>query len=419
MLTSRRPTTNWSGNITFAATRLHRPRTVEELQRIVAGSSRVRALGSGHSFSTVADTTGELVTLDGLPATVEVDRDASTATVAAGMKYAEVALALDRAGLALGSMASLPHISVAGSIATGTHGSGDSQRSLAGAVVGLRSVGPDGELVELHRDTDGDRFLGSVVSLGALGIVAAVTLQVEPAYTMTQRVRVGVPLTAVAGQLDAMFSAAYSVSLFTDWGSGRGHVYLKDRTDRPGPGWDVGREADEPVHPIPGMPTDFTTEQLGVPGPWHARLPHFKAEFMPSAGDELQSEFFLPREQAPAAVAAMAEIGHLVAPVVHVSELRSIRADDLWMSPVHGRDSVGFHFTWIDRYDEVRPVLQRVEQTLLPFGARPHWAKVTTVPGAAMGAMYERSGDFAALVRQVDPGRTFGNDFVDALLGPG
>jgi xylitol oxidase len=398
------PITNWAGNVTFGAARTHRPESVDELRRIVASSDRIRALGTAHSFSQVADTPYDLVCLDRLPSTVEVDAENSTATVAAGMRYADVAAELHQAGFALATLASLPHISVAGSVATGTHGSG--QQSLAAAVASLRLVTPDGDTVEPD-------VAGSVVALGALGVVTHVTLKVEPTYEMAQRVHLDVPLDDIA--LDEVFGAAYSVSVFTDWRQ-FGAVWLKYRTDQPTPSWAGGRPAPHAVHPVPGAPPEFCTEQLGVPGPWHERLPHFRAEFTPSAGDELQSEFYLARADAPAAFAAIRELGELVAPVVHIAEIRSVRADDLWLSPAYGRDSVTFHFTWIADAAAVAPVLAAVEERLMPLGARPHWGKLTGVAGSDMIGRYSRAGDFARLLRDHDPTGKFRNPFVDSLF---
>lgn len=191
----------------------------------------MRALGSGHSFSLVADSDGELVRLDGLPPMVEIDSGRSSVTVAAGMRYADVAAELYRKGLALPNMASLPHISVAGSCATGTHGSGDGLPCLSASVSALELVGPEGDLVELRREGGADVFSGVVVALGALGVVTRVTLDVEPAFEVAQRVRVEVPLEELGAGFDEVFGAAYSVSAFTDWRSGVARVWLKCRTD--------------------------------------------------------------------------------------------------------------------------------------------------------------------------------------------
>ncbi|GAB2517588.1 FAD-binding protein [Nocardiopsis aegyptia] len=416
MPTSHALLRNWAGNVTFASPRVHRPTTVDELRRLVRDSTGIRALGSGHSFNLVADSDRDLVRLDGLPVVTEVDPDASTVTVSGGLRYADLAAALHREGHALANLASLPHISVAGSCATGTHGSGDGHRCLSAAVRALELVGPDGDLRWLSRDADPEIFPGTVVALGALGVVTRLTLEIEPAYEMTQRVRIGVPLDEVAERIDDVFGAATSVSLFTDWHAGEGDVWLKNRTDRPAGDWHGGRPATGPMHPVPGMPPEPSTEQLGTVGPWFERLPHFRPELPPSAGDELQSELYLPRDAAPAAFAALRGIGHLIAPALHISEVRTIRADDLWLSPAYGRDTVAFHFTWRKDPATVLPVLSAVEERLVPLGARPHWGKLTALAPAEVIGGYERGADFGRLARDLDPDGKFRNAFTDALF---
>ncbi|MEV5957056.1 D-arabinono-1,4-lactone oxidase [Streptomyces sp. NPDC051987] len=408
---------NWAGNVTFGAARWHRPQSIDELRRLVAHSDRIRAVGSGHSFSTVADTRGDLVRLDGLPPVIDLDPVARTVTVSAGLRYADVVFDLQRAGFALANLASLPHISIAGSVATGTHGSGDAQRCLAASVRALQLVGPEGDLTELGRDTDPDDFPGAVVALGALGIVTRLTLDIEPSYEMAQRVRVDVPLDEIAADFDAVSGAAYSVSVFTDWGGPDAQVWLKRRTGRGDSGWNGGRAAEQPLNPVPGMPPEFSTRQLDEPGPWCERLPHFRPELTPGAGEELQSEYYLPRAAAPAAIAALRGLGERLAPALHIAEVRTVRADDLWLSPAYGTDSVTFHFTWVKDLDRVRPLIAAVEDALLPLGARPHWGKLTALTPPELAARHERAADFGRLTRKYDPSGTFRNAFTDALLG--
>jgi xylitol oxidase len=403
---------NWARNVTFRAAHVHQPTSVDELRALVERTAKVRALGTGHSFNLIADTIADLVRVDGLPGTVEIDRERRRATVAAGLRYAEVAVALERAGFALANLASLPHISVAGSVATGTHGSGDGQQGLAGAVAALSLVAPDGSLVEVNRDTDP----GAVVALGALGIVTALTLDIEPTFQVAQQVYRNVPLDEIAGSFGAVLGSAYSVSAFTTWASGEAVVWQKRRVDGPDPVWRGAHPATEPVNPVPNMPAANATRQLGVAGPWHERLPHFRPEFTPSVGEELQSEFFLPRAEAADAIAELREIGELIASVVQVCEIRTVRGDDLWLSPSYHRDSVTFHFTWIKDERAVAPVLAQVEQRLLPLGARPHWGKLTSIPAAQIVASYPCAGDFAALLRRFDPDGKFRNSFVDDLF---
>ncbi|MFD3559688.1 FAD-binding protein [Streptomyces sp. NPDC058686] len=415
------PLRNWAGNVTFAPARIHRPASEADLRRTVASAEKVRVLGSGHSFNRIADTDGDLVLLDGLARRVRLSEDRATVTVSAGMRYAEVASALQAQGLALANLASLPHISVAGSCATGTHGSGDSLRGLATAVTGIELIGPDGTRATLDRASAPDRFPGAVVNLGALGVVVAMTLAVEPAFDVAQWVYDDVPLDRIAADFDAVFGAAYSVSAFTDWRADTATVWLKRRTDRlpsgtPGEKWMGGRLADGPRHPVPGMPPASCTGQLGVPGPWHERLPHFRPEFTPSNGEELQSELLLPREAAADAMSALRALGDRIAPVLLVSEIRTVAADDLWLSPSHGRASVALHFTWAPRPDDVLPVIGAVEERLLPLGARPHWGKVTTAAPGSVAALYERAPDFQRLRQELDPAGKFSNAFVTELF---
>jgi xylitol oxidase len=408
--------TNWAGNVAFQAVRVDRPQSIDELRTLVAAQPRIRALGTGHSFSAVADTTGVLVRLDGLPPVIEVDPAAATVTVSAGLRYADIVEPLHRAGFALANLASLPHISVAGSVATGTHGSGDASRCLSDAVVGLTLVTATGELVRFERASS-EEFPGVVVALGALGIVTALTLRVEPAFEVAQTVYLDVSLDELATDFSAIFGSAYSVSAFTAYEGGVANVYQKARLDQGRGAWVGERPAAAATHPIPTVDPAACTEQMGVPGPWHQRLPHFRPDHTPSAGAELQSEFFVDRSDAPAALAALRSVAGAVAPVLQISEIRTVCADDLWLSPSYGRDSVAFHFTWIDDLPAVLPVVSLVESVLLPLGARPHWGKVSTAPPAQVAARYPRLPDFAALARRLDPYGKFRNAFVDEMIG--
>ncbi|MGW2595565.1 D-arabinono-1,4-lactone oxidase [Streptomyces sp. NPDC001515] len=413
--------TNWAGNITFGAKRLLVPRSEAELRETVAAAPSVRALGTRHSFNTVADTTGDLVSVAGLPREVGVDTDARTATVGGGLRFGEFAGHLHAHGLALHNLGSLPHISLAGACATGTHGSGAALPCLAGAVRSLDLITADGGKLTLDRGDDD--FDGAVVALGALGVVTRLTLDLVPAFDVRQRVYEDLPESVLTGGFDAVMGAAYSVSVFTDWRPGPlAQVWLKERVGDPGaeevpallPG---ARPADGPRHPVPGVDPVHCTRQGGVPGPWHRRLPHFRLEFTPSNGDELQSEYFVARERAADAYEALARIRDLIAPVLQISEIRTVAADRLWLSPASGRDSVAFHFTWVPDGDAVAPVLARIEEALAPFEARPHWGKVFGTPPDVLRSLYPRYRDFEALMARHDPEGTFRNDFLDRHFG--
>ena len=408
--------TNWAGNHAYRALELVRPRTLEELSEVVARSGRVRAIGSRHSFSDLTDTSGTLVDLAGLPHGIRVDPDAGTVSVGSAVRYAELALALQEQGWALAAMASLPHISVAGAVATGTHGSGDRVRSLAAAVRALDVVGPDGEVRRLQRGEPD--FDGSVVALGALGIVSRLELDVEPAYEMSQEVRTGLGWRDLERHFDDVTGAAYSVSIFTRSWEDVDQLWLKHR---------VGEErtadrfatvaASGTLHMLAGGSEQAVTAQGGVPGPWLERLPHFRTQFTPSNGAELQSEYFVAREAALEAVAAVCHLAPALRHLLLVSELRTVAADDLWLSGAQGRDTVALHFTWVRDEPAVRRVVRRLEEVLLPLGARPHWGKVFEMDAGALAGAFPRLPDFVALRARVDPARVFGNDFLDRALG--
>jgi xylitol oxidase len=403
------PRNNWAGNVNFAAARIHKPDSLDSLRRILIGCRRIRALGCGHSFSAIVATSDDLVLLNGLPQAVGIDSTALKATAQ-----------LHRAGFALANLASIPDISIAGACATGTHGSGNDQRVLAAAISGIQLVVSDGDVVELQRDVDGDRFYGCPVALGALGVVTQLTLDIEPAYDMAQNVYLGIPLDEVGDRLDDVFGAGYSVSAFTDWLSGGAAVWLKTRVHMPESKWTIGRRpAQCAVHPIPGLSPDLCTKQLGTVAAWHECLPHFRPKSGAPNGDELQSEFFLPRDVAQKAINALREIGNLLTPVLLISEVRTVRADDLWLSPAYGRDSIAFHFTWISDAAAVWPALVATEERLMPLGARPHWGKITTVDPRTIVATYERASDFEQLAYEFDPTSKFRNDFVNSLFPVG
>jgi len=406
---------NWAGTHTYAG-RIVTPRSLTELTELVASSDRVRVLGSRHSFNDLADTDGLLIDTSELPHALEV-LDEDTITVAPWMRYGDIATALKPHGLALHNLASLPHISVAGAIATGTHGSGDDNANLAGAVSSLTYLLADGSTTTI-RPIDSE-FDGAVVSLGALGVLIAVSLDVEPAFQVRQDVWDGLPWQAALDNFDTVTGAAYSVSMFTNWlgdeiestwlkslvpGRVRGELFgaVRRGTDR---------------HPLPDTESGPTTQQGGVPGDWADRLPHFRMEFTPSNGEEIQTEYLVPRLRAREALASLREIGASIAPHLHISEIRTMRADSLWLSGAYDTDAVGIHFTWHKDPENVLPLLPVIEERLLPLDARPHWGKVFHASADQLLPLYPRADDFLDLARELDPGSKFGNAYLARTLG--
>ncbi len=415
--------TNWSGNYAYGASTLHHPRTMGELQELVTRTRGLRALGSRHSFTSIADG-AELVALDRLRGEIWLDGQAGVVSVPGHTTYAELAEALNRTGLALHNMASLPHISVAGAIATGTHGSGDGKGNLATAVRAVQMVTPDGAERTVH--IGNPWFDGFVVGLGALGIVTRVTLAVEPYYEMRQRVFPGVAWDTLFARFDEIYGAGDSVSVFHLCGERTEQVWVKRRIAGEGGAGDADLEellgvpaATVELHPVLGGDPVNCTQQQGVPGPWSERLPHFRSGFTPSSGEELQSEFFVARSDAAAAVEAIRGLGADIVPLLLISELRTIAGDTLWLSPHEGRDSFALHFTWRRRPAEVEAVVARIEAALAPFAARPHWGKVFTARADTIAPLYPRMADFRALRDRSDPEETFINDWLrEKVLQP-
>lgn len=422
---SSTPLQNWAGNLTFGTSRVYYPDTVEAVQALVKQSPKLRVLGSRHSINPIADSDHVLLSTRELNKVLSLDTEALSVTVQAGITYGALCTWLDEKGFALHNLASLPHISVAGSVATATHGSGVGNGNLSTAVVALEMVIADGSIVRLSQE-DGDRFNAAVVGLGAMGVVTQLTLTIQPRFTMRQYVYEHLPFAQLNEHFHDVMSAAYSVSLFTDWQQDSvNEVWIKALAF-PGKDFDQqpvffgAKAATEKLHPIAGVSADNCTDQLGTEGPWYDRLPHFKMGFMPSSGVELQSEYFVPRHHAVAALAAIAALGKQIGPHLFISEIRSIAADGLWLSPACQQDCIAFHFTWQQHIAEVMQLLPVIEAALAPFAARPHWGKLFTIPPDVLAKRFDKLAAFKAMAREYDPQGKFRNVFLEEMVwGPG
>jgi xylitol oxidase len=419
MIRDHSPGKNWAGNYTYQAQTVHRPSKIEQVQEIIANAPSVHVLGSRHSFNDIADSL-ELITLEDMPMDVVVDHAANTISFNAALRYGELVDTLSVEGVALHNLASLPHISVAGAVATATHGSGDRNGNLATAVAGLELVTSTGEIIEASRGESD--FDGLVVGLGALGALTRITLDVEPAYEVRQRVFEGLSWEALFEHFDEIISCGYSVSIFTRWGETIDQVWIKSRVRNEPEQVEselfgaVAAAVDR--HPILGLDASSCTPQLGKPGPWYERLPHFRMGFTPSSGEELQSEYLFPRRYAVEAIEAVRTLADRIQPILQVSEIRTVAADRLWMSMNYGEETVGIHFTWKPEREAVEDMLVQIERALVPFGARPHWGKLFNADAAAIAPLYERMPDFISLLERLDPRAAFCNSWLKAhVLG--
>ncbi|WP_285024985.1 FAD-binding protein [Plantibacter sp. ME-Dv--P-122b] len=416
---------NWAGTHTFAAPRIVNATSIDEVRALVAEAARtgtrVRALGTRHSFTDLADSDGTLITVLDIPADPVFDEAAGSVTIGAGTRYGIAAAWLAEQGLAFHNMGSLPHISIGGAIATGTHGSGNDNGILSSAVSGLEYVDATGELVHVRRGDPG--FDGLVIGLGAYGIVVRVTVDVQPAYRVRQDVYRDVPWDAVLADFEGVTGGAYSVSIFTNWlGDTVEQIWWKTRLA-------VGND-ELPVVPeswlgvqrdsltagnLVETDPDNLTLQGGVPGDWWERLPHFRLESTPSNGDEIQTEYFIDRADGPAAITALRALGDRIAPLLLVTELRTAAPDKLWLSGAYHREMLAVHFTWRNLPEEVRAVLPAIEEALAPFGARPHWGKLNLLTAERIAEVVPRLGDARDLFEELDPAGTFSNAHLERI----
>lgn len=413
---------NWAGNVVFTPTDVLRAGDIAEAQQLVAGASRIRALGTGHSFNDLADAP-QLISLRDVALPFELDETGRTVTVPGAAPYGAVAAFLHEHGWALHNLGSLPHISVAGATATATHGSGDGNGVLSTAVRGIERIGADGEL-KWVRVGDPD-FDGSVVALGALGVITRMQLAIEPTFDVTQQVYTGLRWDRFLDEFDEIMASAYSVSVLGKWAAPTlSTLWLKHRTgpDRSGttdasPQLFGGERVTADVHAIiSGDAPDDNMTPLGTRGAWSTRLAHFRFDRAPSAGgDEIQSEFFVPRAVAVDALRALRPLGDRIDPLLHVSEFRTFAGDDLWLSGGEGGGRLAIHFTWRQRPAEVAAILPDIEAALRPFTPRAHWGKVySTTFDQAAG--FRRLSDFVALAVRSDPSGKFRNGHLDRVL---
>jgi xylitol oxidase len=413
---------NWAGNLEYSTDKVYYPKSVEEVQELVKRCNRLRTLGTRHCFNRIADSKDHLISTKGLNKVVALDTNAHTVTVEGGIKYGELCPYLDEKGFALHNLASLPHISVAGSCTTATHGSGVDNGNLASAVTALEMVTADGNVIQLSRQKDGEAFQAAVVGLGALGVVTKVTLAIQPSYQMRQYVYLKLPMTQLQEHFEKIVSAGYSVSLFTDWQQESiNEVWIKSRMGK-GTNYEGVREffgataATTNLHPIAELSAVNCTEQMGVPGPWYERLPHFKMGFTPSSGKELQSEYFVPVANAIDAILAIARLGKRIGPHLYISEIRTIAPDDFWMSPCYKQASAAIHFTWKQDWPAVGKLLPLIEKELAPYKAKPHWGKLFTMSPNVLASRYPKLSDFKKMVVTYDLHGKFRNDFLNSTI---
>jgi xylitol oxidase len=409
---------NWAGNLEYSTTNISYPKSVEEVQKLLKQNNKVKVLGSRHCFNRIADSKDYLLSTKQMNQVVSLDTNARTVTVEGGINYGELSPYLHQNGFALHNLASLPHISVVGACTTATHGSGVKNGNLATAVSGLEFIDADGEVHVISRKKEGEEINAAVVSLGALGVITKITLDIQPTYMVRQFVYENMPMSELQDNFEKILSAGYSVSLFTDWQNDYiNEVWIKmhekESIDSLQSEYYGAKAATKNLHPIAELSAENCTEQMGVPGAWHDRLPHFKMGFTPSSGKELQAEYFVPFHNAIEAILAVSRLSKQVGPHLFISEIRSIEADSFWMSPCYEQPSVAIHFTLKQDWLAVKKLLPLIEKELAPFNVKPHWGKLFTISPAVLKQRYPKMENFKNWITQYDPRGKFQNDFLN------
>lgn len=407
---------NWSRNVEFQDLAYLQPSSLQELQEVIRENERIRVRGTAHCFNQIADTSAVSVNLSHMPEVIEIDGRVPSVTVSAGMTFGQLAPRLNQEGWALSNLASLPHISIAGSVATGTHGSGITNQNLANQILSLHVVLEDGTLKKISKGEE--LFDPLVVGLGLGVVVYKYEMKIEKTFNIRQVIYEEISRIELQRDFDSIMSSAYSVSYFTDWSNlGRGNLWCKFRASEIIPDSIAGsKKANQKYHPIPSFNPEACTDQLEIPGPWHERLPHFKLEFTPSAGDEIQSEFFLDIKDASDAISALEKIASEIYPLLWISEIRTIAADNLWLSGSYHRTTAAIHFTW-KRSDAIYPLIKKIETLLSQFAYRPHWGKAFFARPDYLKRVFPQVDEFKKVIMGLDPSQKFSNSFTRDKLG--
>ncbi len=413
--------TNWAGNIEYFPTDFHQPSSTEEVQDLVSRATSVKVIGTRHSFNHIGSPTEVFISSRNLSRVVSIDRIEGSVWVQAGITYGELSLVLDSEGLALKNMASLPHISVGGAIATATHGSGFQNQCLSSQALALKFVLADGSLLEVDKHADPELFQACVVHLGAIGALVEVKLALVPRFEIAQSVFLNVKFESAVNQLMEILSLGYSVSLFTQWkGDCLDQIWVKRLPSEPSPDRFLNgigaSKAQQKVHPILDVDPVNCTDQLDIPGPSFDRLPHFKFDFTPSHGEELQSEYLIPQPYAQDALRALHAHQSAFDKHLLISEIRTIAADSALMSPFCAVDAMGIHFTWKKDWHSVKAILPLVESVLSQYQPKPHWGKLWAMKPKQVAQSYPGLSEFKKTIQKYDPNKKFQNPFLKELF---
>lgn len=406
---------NWGGNLAFEQAEVVKPKTISELAEMVR-VNKVRPVGTLHSFSPIAKGEGLLMSTANLAIKPELDSDRSVVRFGAAMRFGELALFLEQNGFALRNMGSLPHISVAGAAATGTHGSGDKNQILSSSLTSFSYLNHEGELIKVEKQDP--LFEAFRLGLGAYGIWVEAELSIVPSFQIRQDIFLEIPWSYFLEDPSRLTSAGYSVSLFGKWGTSTiSQTWVKSEVEDPRAGVPIAAIAPEQnsKRELADGVGDNLTEQGGKPGPWLHRLPHFRLDASPSAGNEIQTEYFFTRDKIAHAIEAVHSVAGKINPVLIISEIRSIAQDDAWLSPMRRGDSIALHFTWKNEPELVDIAVQELEKVLAPMEPIPHWGKVHHFTQSDLERAHPMLSKAREQFENADPSGKFSSDYLRSL----
>ncbi|WP_262702786.1 MULTISPECIES: D-arabinono-1,4-lactone oxidase [Streptomyces] len=425
---------NWAGNVMARPTRIVAPSSTQELAEMVRRATeeglKVKAVGTGHSFTTAAATDGLLIRPDRMAGVRGLDREAGTVTVAAGTPLRQLNETLSAHGLSLANMGDIMEQTVAGATSTGTHGTGRDSASIAAQIKGLELVTADGSVLRCSAEENPEVFAAARIGLGALGVVSEITFGVEPEFLLSAREE-PMPFDRVMADFEQLVAENEHFEFY--WFPHTGNCNTKRNNRSTGPAAPVGRVSgwvdDELLsngifqvacsvgRAVPAtIPGIAKISSRALSARTYTDIP-YKVFTSPRRVRFLEMEYAVPRE---AAVTVLRELKATVERsglrVSFPVEVRTAPADDIPLSTASGRETV-YIAVHLYRGTPHRAYFTAAEQIMIAHGGRPHWGKLHSRDAAYLAGVYPRFGEFAAVRDRLDPDRLFTNDYLRRVLG--
>ena len=405
---------NWSGSVTAQPAAVERPRTLAQLQALVAGAERVRVTGAGHSFMPLCETDGLLLNLSDMEGEITVCDDGASAWVPAGWPIHRLTLALWDLGLSLANQGDIDKQSIAGALSTGTHGTGVTLGSISTQAAAFSLVTPDGALAVCDAETDPDLFQAGRLGLGMVGVMERVKLALKPAYRLRETLR-RAPLDEILGDWNALIAAHRHVEFFVFPYADQALIKILDPVEigDDTPAVDLENAALQFISDVaaaaPFLAPTLQRVITRLMSPSTRAAPAYR--IFPSERTTLfeEMEYEIPAAAGPDALrAAIAEVRRRKFPIIFPLEFRTVAADDIWLSPMHAGPCVSISFHQYARMDWRTP-FAAVEAVFAAAGGRPHWAKRHSLASDDVQRLYPMAASWGAVRKRIDPSGKFMN----------